>query len=88
MSCSDADDHHHEAPDFPTPTWLLKPADPMLFNRFLLSDVRMKMAVQTSTLNDTQRMNLRTLFEDSSQLSDEQHQALTNLVNSLTDSED
>ena len=84
MSCSDADDHHHDAPDFPTPSWILKPADPELFNRFLLSDVRMKMAIQTNSLSDTQRMDLRTLFEDSSKLSEEQHQALANLINSLT----
>ena len=84
MSCSDADDHHHDAPDFPTPSWILKPADPELFNRFLLSDVRMKMAVQTNSLNDTQRMDLRTLFEESSKLSDQQHKALVNLVESFT----
>ena len=87
MSCSDSDDHHHESPDFPTPTWILKPADPELFNRFLLSDVRMKMALQTSTLSDTQRMHLRTLFEDASNLDESQHQALINLVKSLTPSE-
>jgi len=84
MSCSDADDHHHESPDFPAPSWVLKPADPVLFNRFLLSDVRMKMAVETDSLSDTQLMNLRTLFEDSSRLSDDQQQALADLVNSLT----
>jgi len=84
MSCSDGDDHHHHSPEFPTPTWILKPADPELFNRFLLSDVRMKMALQTSSLSDTQRMHLRTLFEDSSNLDDAQHQALINLVKSLT----
>ena len=84
MSCSDADDHHHDAPDFPTPSWILKPADPELFNRFLLSDVRMKMAVQTNSLSDTQRMDLRTLFEDSSKLSEHQQRALANLINSLT----
>ena len=84
MSCSDSDDHHHQSPDFPAPTWLLKPADPELFNGFLLSDVRMKMALQTSSFSDTQRMHLRTLFEDTSNLDDSQHQALINLVKSLT----
>ena len=84
MSCSDADDHHHDAPDFPTPSWILKPADPELFNRFLLSDVRMKMALRTNSLSDTQRMDLRTLFEDSSKLSEQQQKALVSLINSLT----
>ena len=84
MSCSDSDDHHHESPDFPTPTWILKPADPELFNRFLLSDVRMKMALQTASLTDTQRTHLRKLFEDATNLDESQHQALVSLVKSLT----
>lgn len=84
MSCSNADEHGHTSPNFPDPSWILKPIDPELFNRYLLSDVRMHMAMRTATLNSVQRDNLRVFFEESSQLTDDQYQALVGLVNSLS----
>ena len=36
MSCSDADDHHPESPDFPAPSWVSNPRRPGAFQSISL----------------------------------------------------
>lgn len=87
MSCTDAEEHSHEELGFPMPSWIVKPVDTALFNRFLISDVRMHMAMSTVLLTDNQQESLRAFFENSGELTDNQRQALVRLIGSLTNDE-
>ena len=84
MSCTDAEEHMHDDLGFPMPSWIVKPVDAALFNSFLLSDVRMHMAMNTDFLNEDQQASLRSFFEAGTQLTENQRQALVRLIGSLT----
>ena len=78
-------DHHHEdqSNDLYS-TWLLKPVDMDLFERYVLSDSRMRSAMNQENATQMHEDNLRTLFEQTDQLTEKQIQALENIGKSLT----
>ena len=78
-------DHNHEdACESLYVSWLLKPIDVSLFERFVHSDTRMRAAVSQTEGTSMHEDNLRVLFEESDHLTEKQIQALENLVKSLT----
>ena len=97
MMCSNGPDHghdhghdheHEDACDSLYVSWLLKPIDVNLFERFVLSDSRMRSAINDEEGTKMHEDSLRVLFEESDHLTEKQIQALENLVKSLTQNQD
>ena len=93
MMCSNGPDHghdhdhdhaHEDACESLYVSWLLKPIDVNLFERFVLSDTRMRAAMSQDEGTSMHEDSLRVLFEESDHLTEKQIQALENLVKSLT----
>ena len=93
MMCSNGPDHghdhdhdhsHEDACESLYVSWLLKPIDVDLFERFVLSDTRMRSAISDAEGTKMHEDSLRVLFEESDHLTEKQIQALENLVKSLT----
>tara|TARA_B100001964_G_scaffold202332_1_gene230612 strand:- start:90 stop:644 length:555 start_codon:yes stop_codon:yes gene_type:complete len=97
MMCSNGPDHghghehdheHEDACDSLYVSWLLKPIDITLFERFVFSDSRMRSAISNEEGTNMHQDSLRVLFEESDHLTEKQIQALEQLVKSLTQNHD